>query len=68
LLQRVHITANWPPIYIGKESDRHWEEGDDLSLLDFNAIQYKRKGNAIADDNQLTEIAKIAKREFMRRG
>ena len=68
LLQRAHIVANWPPICIGKESDRHWEEGDDLSLLDFKAIQYRRKGNAVADDNQLTEIAKIAKREFMRRG
>ena len=68
LLQRARITANWPPIYIGKESDRHWEEGDDLSLLDFSAVQYRRKGNAIADDNQLTEIVKIAKREFMRRG
>jgi hypothetical protein len=37
LLQRAHIVANWPPIYIGKESDRHWEEGEDLSLLDFKA-------------------------------
>jgi hypothetical protein len=34
----------------------------------FKAVQYRRKGNAIADDNQLTEIVKIAKREFMRRG
>ena len=39
-----------------------------MSLLDFAAVQYRRKGNAIADDNQLTEIVKIAKREFMRRG
>jgi hypothetical protein len=39
LLQRGHIGANWPPIYIGKEADRHWEEGEDLSLLDFKAIQ-----------------------------
>lgn len=68
LLQRAHITANWPPIYIGKESDHHLEEGDDLSLLEFKAVQYRRKGNAIADDNQLTEITKVAKREFMRRG
>ncbi len=49
LLQRAHIVANWPPVYIGKESDRHWEEGEDLSLLDYQAIQYKRKGNAVAD-------------------
>ena len=29
-LQRAHIVGNWPPIYIGKESDRHWEEGEDF--------------------------------------
>jgi hypothetical protein len=23
LMQRAHIVANWPPIYIGKESDKH---------------------------------------------
>jgi hypothetical protein len=68
LLQRAHIAANWPPIYIGKESDRHWEEGEDLSLLEFKAIEYRRTGNAVADDEQLARIAKVPKREFMRRG
>jgi hypothetical protein len=57
LLQRAHIQANWPPIYIGKESDRRWEEGEDLSLLEFKAIQYRRKGNAIATDEQLERIS-----------
>jgi hypothetical protein len=57
-----------PPIYIGKESDRHWEEGDDLSLLEFKAIQYRPKGNAVANDEQLARIAKVPKREFMRGG
>jgi hypothetical protein len=68
LLQRAHIVANWPPIYIGKESDKHWEEGEDLSLLDFKTLEYKRKGNAVASDEQLARIAKVPKREFMRRG
>jgi hypothetical protein len=68
LLQRAQVVANWPPIYIGKESDRHWEEGEDLSLLEFKAIEYKRKGNAVASDEQLARIAKVPKREFMRRG
>jgi hypothetical protein len=68
LLQRAHIIANWPPIYIGKESERHLEEGDDLSLLEFKALQYRRKGRAVANDEQLGRIAKVAKREFMRRG
>jgi hypothetical protein len=68
LLQRAHIVANWPPIYIGKESDKHWEEGEDLSLLDFKAVEYKRKGNAVSSDEQLARIANVPKREFMRRG
>ena len=74
LLQRAHVVANWPPIYIGKESDRHWEEGEDISLLEFKAIRYRRKGkykrggNAIADEERLARIAKVPKREFMRRG
>ncbi len=68
LLQRAHIIANWPPVYIGKESDRHWDEGEDLSLLEFSAIQYRRKGNAIATEEQLARIRNIKKREFMRRG
>jgi hypothetical protein len=37
-------------------------------LLDFKAIQYKRKGDAIATEEQLARIAKVPKREFMRRG
>jgi hypothetical protein len=68
LLQRAHIVANWPPVYIGKESDRHWDEGEDLSLLEFNAIQYRRKGFAVVSDAQLARIANVPKREFMRRG
>lgn len=68
LLQRAHITANSPLVYIGKESDKHWEEGEDLSLLDFKVIEYKRKGYADATDEQLARILKVPKREFMRRG
>jgi hypothetical protein len=55
-------------MYIRKESDRHWEESDDLRLLESKAIQYKRRGNAMATDEQLVCITKIPKREFMRRG
>jgi len=68
LLQRAHVCVNWPPIYIGKESDRHWEEGEDPSLLDFKAVEYKRKGIAIATNEQLARIANVPIREFMRRG
>jgi hypothetical protein len=67
LLQRAQIVAG-DFVYIGKESDRHWEQGEDMSLLEFKAIQYKRKGAAIADDDQLERIARVQRREFMRRG
>lgn len=68
LLRRAHIVANWPPIYIAKEHDRHWEHGEELSLLEFKTIEYKRKGYAIATDEELKRILTIPKREFMRRG
>jgi len=68
LLQRAQIVANWPPIYIGKESDKHREEGEDLSLLEFKAIEYRHKGCAIATNEQLERIAKVPKRESMPRG
>jgi hypothetical protein len=68
LLQRAHVTANWPPVYIGKESDRHWEEGEDPSLFEFKSIVYRPKGMAVATDEQLARIAQVPKRELMRRG
>jgi len=37
-------------------------------LLEFKAVQYKRRGKAIATDEQLPRIAEVPKREFMRRG
>jgi hypothetical protein len=48
--------------------DRHWEEGEDLSLLEFTTIEYKRKGYVVATDEQLARITNFPKREFMRRG
>jgi len=47
---------------------KHWEEGDDLSLLEFKTIEYKRKGYAIATEEQLARITKLPKRELIRRG
>jgi hypothetical protein len=68
LLRRAHVVSNWPPVFIGKESDKHWEQGEDLSLLEFKTIEYRQKGTAVADDEQLARIKRVPKREFMRRG
>ena len=47
---------------------RDLDEDEDVSLLDFQSIEYLRKGNIIATDEQLARIAKAPKRELMRRG
>jgi len=67
LLQRAHIVAG-EHIPIGKESDRHWEQSEDISLLEFKAIRYKRRGKITASEEQLERIRKVPKREFIRRG
>ena len=40
----------------------------DVTLLDFQVIQYRRKGDAVATGEQLERIARVPKRELMRRG
>jgi hypothetical protein len=39
LLQRAHVTAG-ELRYVGKETDRKWEEGDDFSVLEFKTTEY----------------------------
>ena len=51
--------CEWPPIHIRRKSDNHCEEGQDLSLLEFKTIEYRRKGFAVATDEQLKQIARI---------
>jgi hypothetical protein len=58
LLKRAHVIAK-EIRYIGKETDRKWEEGDEISLLEFSAIEYGRKGKVIASDDVKTAIQKI---------
>lgn len=67
LLQRSHIVSG-EHIPIGKESDRHWEQGEDVSLWEFKATQYKRRGKVTATNDQLQRIAQVSKKELRRRG
>ena len=39
LLQRAHVIAG-ELRYIGKETDRKWEEGEDISMLEFKTTEY----------------------------
>ncbi|HXH51145.1 MAG TPA: hypothetical protein VNM47_17535, partial [Terriglobia bacterium] len=65
LLKRASIIAGQLR-YVGKETDRRWTEGEDLSLLTFKQIEYVRSGKLAADTKLRNEIAKRGMRELMR--
>jgi hypothetical protein len=58
LLQRAHITAG-EFRYVGKETDRKWEEGDDISVLEFKTTEYGRARRVVASDEVKNDIRKI---------
>jgi hypothetical protein len=45
--------------YVGKETDRKWEEGDEISILEFAATEYGRKEKIIASEEVKTAIQDI---------
>ncbi len=74
LLGRSHIIAG-KHRRIGKESDRRWEEGDDLESLLFVPVEYKQPGEqpedpslARASEQLIRLIKKIGVRELIRFG
>ena len=46
LLRRAHIVAG-ELRYIGKETDPKWEEGDDISVLEFKTTEYGRSKKVV---------------------
>jgi hypothetical protein len=58
LLKRARVVAG-EIHYIGKETDRKWEEGDHISLLEFAATEYGRRGKMTATDEVKAAIARI---------
>jgi hypothetical protein len=58
LLKRAHIVAR-ELRYIGKETDRKWEEGDDVSVLEFKATEYGRSKMVRASEEVKKQIANI---------
>jgi hypothetical protein len=65
LLKRASIVAG-ELRFVGKETDRRWEPGEDLSLLTFKPIEYVPSGKVAADLILRDEIAKRGARELMR--
>jgi hypothetical protein len=64
LLQRAHIIAG-DLRYVGKETDRKWEEGDDFSVLDFKTTEYGREKKVVLDTSTADEIRKVGIRKTM---
>ncbi len=64
LLRRAHITAGTFR-YVGKETDRKWEEGDEISVLEFKATEYGRAKKIVADTLIADEIRAIGIRKTM---
>jgi len=42
-----------------QETDRKWEEGDEISVLEFAATEYGRKGKVVASEEVKTQISSI---------
>jgi hypothetical protein len=67
LLQRTSILAG-ETIPIGKETDRHWEQGEDSSLLDFKLHELRKRRKLLAADPSDIRIWKeIGVRTLMRK-
>ncbi len=58
LLRRSHVLAA-EIRYVGKETDRKWEEADQISVLEFAATEYGRKGKVVASEEIKAAIKTI---------
>jgi hypothetical protein len=65
VLKRAHIVAG-ELRYIGKETDRKWEEGDDVSVLEFKATEYGRSKMVVASEEVKKTIKDIGINECAR--
>lgn len=64
LLKRRHITAGRHR-YIGKEASRRWEQGDDLTMVDFVCAEYS-EGQAVANNELRKRIARYGLKRIAR--
>jgi hypothetical protein len=63
----MHVLASQPR-YIGKETDRKWEQGEDLSLLQFKPAQFEELGKmAKADPALVEQIAAVPIKALVRK-
>lgn len=52
--------------YVGKETDRKWEQREDLSLVEFKAVEYQGSKQVVASDEIKGQILKTGIRRVER--
>lgn len=65
VLRRSHIVANVHR-FIGKETSRRWEQGDDISMVDFRCTEYS-EGRIVADKETRKRIVAMGTRKVARK-
>jgi hypothetical protein len=65
LLQRSSVVAA-SRRYVGKETDRRWEQGEDLSLVEFKSHEYQQSKQVVASDEIKQQILRIGIRKVER--
>jgi hypothetical protein len=67
LLKRACITAG-QIIPVGKETDGRWEQGEDMSMLNFMVLEYRRSEDLVVADRTVNDkIKKLGMRGAMRK-
>ena len=52
--------------YVGKETDRRWKQGEDLSLVEFKILEYQGSKEIVASDEIKKQILKTGIRKLER--
>src|SRR4051812_35393810 len=65
LLKRFSVVAA-SRRYVGKETDRRWEEREELSLVEFKTVEYPGSKQVTADDELKQQILKMGIRKLER--
>jgi len=68
LLKRTPVTASGQPRYIGKETDRRWEQGEDISMLNPEVVEYRPNETArlVADPELQRDALRFGRRTLAR--
>ncbi len=59
LLQRMHVIADQSR-FIGKETDRKWDQGEDLSLFAFKPAHFEESSKTAKADSRTMELLALA--------